>query len=146
MARIKVSLPQQFPFSTRIPVRISDVNYGGHVGNDAILSILHEARLQFLKHLGYSEMNLGGKGMIMSDVAIEFKAEAFYGDTIIASVAANDISRISFDLCYRLEKQSDGKLVTVAIAKTGMVCYDYTHKKVAALPDEVVLKLSPNIE
>ncbi|MCH5718100.1 acyl-CoA thioesterase [Niabella hibiscisoli] len=58
MARIKVPLPPHFTFSTSIAIRITDVNYGGHVGNDAILSIIHEARLQFLKALGYSEMNI----------------------------------------------------------------------------------------
>ena len=34
--------------------------------------------------------------MIMSDVAIEFKNELFYGDIIKASVAAGDFSRAAF--------------------------------------------------
>ena len=88
MARIKIELPQSFRFSCYIPVRITDVNYGGHVGNDAILSIIHEARMQFFKSLDYSEMNFAGTAMIMVDVCIEFKGELFYGDTLIASVAA----------------------------------------------------------
>ena len=60
MARINIDLPGDFKFSTTIPVRITDLNYGGHVGNDAILSIIHEARMQFLHHFGYSEINFGG--------------------------------------------------------------------------------------
>ena len=144
MARVKIAAPAQFQFSTQIPVRITDVNYGGHVGNDAILSIIHEARLQFLASHGYSEMNLAGKGMIMADVAIEFKAEAFYGDTIIASVTAADFSRVSFDLYYKLERQTEEKITAIAIAKTGMVCYDYELRKVAAVPDEVIKKLTAN--
>lgn len=141
MPRVKVSLPDQFKFSVTIPVRISDVNYGGHVGNDAVLSIIHEARLQFLAHFGYSEMNLEGAGLIMADVAIEFKQEAFYGDSIIISVAANDFGRVTFDLCYKLEKVKDDTLVPVAFAKTGMVCFDYGQKKVVPVPDVVVAKL-----
>lgn len=141
MARVKVSLPDQFKFSVTIPVRISDVNYGGHVGNDAVLSIIHEARLQFLAHFGYSEMNLEGAGLIMADVAIEFKQEAFYGDSIIVSVAANDFGRVTFDLCYKLEKIKDDKRVPVAFAKTGMVCFDYGQKKVVPVPDKVMAKL-----
>ena len=78
MARIKIKPPQQFSFSAEIPVRITDLNYGGHVGNDTILSILHEARAQFLRYHGYSELNLHGVGLIMSDVGIEFKSELFY--------------------------------------------------------------------
>lgn len=138
MARIKVDLPEQFNFSTTIPVRITDLNYGKHVGNDTILSMIHEARVQYLRQSGYEELNLAGAGLIMSDVAIEFKTELFYGDIVTASVAAGDFTKISFDIYYRLEKQS-GEVV--ANAKTGMVCYDYARKKVTAIPAEVADKL-----
>ena len=50
MERIKLNLPEQFLFSTNIAVRITDINYGGHVGNDSFLSLIHEARQQFLNH------------------------------------------------------------------------------------------------
>jgi len=145
MAKIKISLPESFGFSTDIPVRISDVNYGGHVGNDAILSIIHEARLQYLKHHSYSELDLGGVSLIMADVGIEFKKEAFYGETIVASVAANDFQRVSFDLVYKLEKRVDEKRVIIAIAKTGMVCFDYQNRRVCAIPEEVVEKLTAQV-
>jgi acyl-CoA thioesterase FadM len=141
MARIKVELPEHFTFSTTIPVRITDLNYGNHVGNDTILSMIHEARVQFLQQLGYGELNLAGVGLIMSDAAIEFKSELFYGDAVIASVAAGDLSKISFDLYYKLEKKSGDTTQLVAVAKTGMVCYDYGKKKVAAIPEEVIVKL-----
>lgn len=141
MARIKLALPSRFSFSIPIPIRITDINYGGHVGNDAILSIIHEARLQFLQALGYSEMNVEGIGLIMADVAIEFKAEAFYGDVIEVSVVADDFTRVGFDLIYKLEKKQDNKSFTVAIAKTGMVCFDYSLKKVTALPNGAAAKL-----
>jgi acyl-CoA thioester hydrolase len=141
MARIKIELPQTFPFSTTIPVRITDINYGGHVGNDTILTIVHEARMQFLRQYGYTEMKFAGTGMIMSDAAIEFKSELFYGDIIKASVAIADISKVSFTLYYKLEKESDGKTLLVAAAKTGMVCYDYDAKKITAFPLEAVDQL-----
>ncbi|GAB3431840.1 acyl-CoA thioesterase [Niabella aquatica] len=141
MARIKVLLPEHFIFSTHIPVRITDINYGGHLGNDALLSIIHEARLHFLNYYGYSEMNMEGAGLIMADAAIEFKAEAFYGDALTVWVGANDFNRIGFDLCYKLEKNTDGKMVTVAIAKTGMVCYNYDQKKVTAVPAKALTRL-----
>jgi len=141
MARIKVELPEHFVFSTTIPVRITDLNYGKHVGNDTILSMIHEARVQYLQQLGYGELDLAGVGVIMSDVGIEFKSELFYGDEVIASVAAADLSKISFDLYYKLEKRSGDTTQLVAVAKTGMVCYDYAKKKVAAIPEEVAIKL-----
>lgn len=141
MARIKVDLPEQFAFSTTIPVRITDLNYGKHVGNDTILSMIHEARVQYLKQLGYGELDLAGVGLIMSDVAIEFKSELFYGDEVIVAVAAGDFTKVSFDLYYKLEKRSGDITQLVAVAKTGMVTYDYGKKKVAAVPAEVADKL-----
>ena len=140
MARIKIAVPEQFSFSCQIAVRITDINYGGHVGNDTILTIVHETRMQFLNSLGFTEMNFGGIGMIMADAAIEFKNELFYGDSVIASVAVADISKIGFDLIYKLEKEEDKKIV--AIAKTGMICYDYTTKKITTIPEVALKKIS----
>jgi acyl-CoA thioester hydrolase len=137
MARIKIILPPAFSFTCTIPIRISDVNYGGHVGNDAVLSIIHEARMQFFKSLGGTELNLFGKGLIMTDAAIEFKAEMFYGDMITASVTIAEVSAIGFEQYYKLEKETSNGLMITAIAKTGMVCYDYEKKKVVAVPEEI---------
>jgi acyl-CoA thioesterase FadM len=135
MARIKIELPASFQFTTLIPVRITDINYGGHVGNDTLLSIIHEARMLFLQHYGHTEMNLGGIGMIMSDVGIEFKNELFYGDTLKVSVAIAEISKVAFALYYKLEKAAGERSLLVAAARTGMVCYNYTAKKIAPFPE-----------
>jgi acyl-CoA thioester hydrolase len=138
MSRIKIELPGEFHFSTAIPIRITDLNYGGHVGNDTILTLVHEARVQFLKHHGYDELNVGGASLIMSDAAIEFKAELFYGDVLTAFVSAAEFSRVGFELFYKLTRGN----IIVAAAKTGMVCYNYETKKVVAVPEAVKEKLS----
>jgi len=137
MARIRVELPEQFTFSTKIAIRITDVNYGGHVGNDTILTLIHEARVQFLKHFGYDELNVEGASLIMSDAAIEFKNELFYGDTITAFVTATNFGRVGFDLVYKLTRND----TSIAHAKTGMICYDYKLKKVVSLPGNAKEKL-----
>ena len=143
MARIKIDLPGKFPFSTNIPIRITDINFGGHVGNDTILSIVHESRAQFFTYCGYTELDFAGAGTIMSDVAIEYKNQTYYGDNILASVAVGEITKVAFDLFYKLEKRSaDGKQTTVALAKTWMVCYDYDLKKVAAIPEKAIKKIT----
>jgi acyl-CoA thioesterase FadM len=139
MSGFKLSLPDQFRFSTQIKIRITDLNYGGHVGNDAILSIIHEARMQFLNHFQLSELEFSGFGLIMADVVIEFKAESFFGDILEVYVTAANFSRAGFDLYYALKRQQteQGKEVTIAIAKTGMVCYDYPNKKVVSVPEGI---------
>jgi YbgC/YbaW family acyl-CoA thioester hydrolase len=140
MARITIELPNSFSFSALVPVRVTDLNYGGHVGNDTILSFIHEARAQYLRQFGYDEKNLAGTSLIMSDVSIAFKNEAFYGDTLHVSVAVTGISRAAFDMVYLLEKEANGKMIAIAEAKTGMVCFDYSKRKITSLPEEVKKK------
>jgi acyl-CoA thioesterase FadM len=141
MARIKIDMPEHFSFITYMPIRITDLNYGGHVGNDMILSIIHEIRVQFLQHYGYKEFDLEGAGLIMNDVAIEFKNEIFYGDKIKASVVAGEFSKVRFEIFYKLEKETAEKNILVANAKTGMVCYNYANKKIVNVPLTVIEKL-----
>lgn len=142
MSRTKIELPSQFTFTASFAVRITDINYGNHVGNDSILSLLHEARMQFLQHYGFSEMNFGGVGMIMRDVMIEFKKEIFYGDQLLIGVVAGGFTNVSFDLFYRVEKKNGDKPVLLVAARTGMVCYDYSRNKIVAVPDAPRVALS----
>ena len=134
-------MPSGFSFVTRIPVRITDINYGGHVGNDTLLSIIHEARMQFLRKAGYSELNFEGASLIMSDVTIEFKKELFYGEEVEARVLATEFTRVGFSLYYQLLKTVDGESKIIANAKTGMVCFNYTIKKVTGITAEAKEKL-----
>lgn len=142
MARIKVELPATFSFSTTITIRITDLNYGGHVGNDTILSLIHEGRVQFLQQFGLEELKFAGAGLIMGDVAVEFKNELFHGDVIQVWVTAEEFTKVSFDLFYKLEKISGEKNEPVAFAKTGMICFDYAKKKVVAVPEGIKEKLT----
>ncbi len=141
MPRIKFALPATYSFSTVIPIRVTDINYGGHVGNDTILSLLHEARVQFLRYLGYNELDIGGVGLIMSDVAIDFKKELFYGNNIRVLISAGDFTKFTFELYYKIELEAEEKSVIIATAKTGMVSYDYKNKKIEVLPEYVKSKL-----
>ena len=145
MSRIKINPPAAFSFTCYIPVRITDLNYGGHAGNDTILSLIHEARMQFLHSHGYTEMNFGGCGMIMADAGIEFKSELFYGDVVQASVAVGAVTRVGFDLYYKLEKEAADKKILVALAKTGMICYDYARKKIMAVPEKAAALFSGTV-
>lgn len=135
MAKIKIDIPEKRLAEFKIPVRITDLNYGSHVGNDAIVSIIHEARVQFLKKGGYSELDVGGPGLIMADLAVEYVRELFYGDELIISIAAAEISRLSFELYYEIKAQREEEIFIGAKAKTAMVCYNYSVKKVAAVPE-----------
>jgi acyl-CoA thioesterase FadM len=143
MARIKIEVPEQTIATFYIPVRITDINYGNHVGNDAFISIVHEARMQWLMKYGYTELNIEGIGLIMSDLAIEFKNESFYGDVVEVKIGAGELSRVGFELYYQLSAKRNNENVLLANAKTGMLCYDYTSKKVIPVPEKfkAILKI-----
>jgi len=134
MARVKLNMDGvDFIFRTELEVRITDINYGRHVGNDAMLGLLHEARLRFLAHYGFSEEDIGGTGMLMSDVILQYKAVAFRGDVLQVEMGLADVERRTFDILYRVTRPSDG--ATVALAKTGMVAFDYAASRPVSLPD-----------
>ncbi|HEY2347946.1 MAG TPA: thioesterase family protein, partial [Puia sp.] len=136
MARIKIDLPASFSFTTAISVRITDLNYGAHAGNDTVLSFAHEARVRYLQSLGYSEFNLDGAGLIMADAALVFKNEIYYGDELIISLRAVEFTRVGFDLVYKMEKKTGNQApLLVALVKTAMVCFDYNLKKIVRLSE-----------
>lgn len=144
MARIRLEIPENLPFATELTLRIGDMNYGNHLGNDALLGLLHEARLQFLARLGYSEVDLGGSGSIMADVAVVYKAQAFRGDRLRIAVGTGDFTGSGFDVLYRVSNVTSGALV--ALAKTGMVLFDYARGRPVRLDDALRLRLSGALE
>ncbi len=122
----------------QLSMRITDINYGNHVGNDAILGILHEARLQFLGQFGFSELNAGGVGLIMRDVAVQYKAQLKYGDVAEISVGAVSAGRAGFNLLYRMQV---GERIAVE-ARTGMLFFDYERERPARMPEAFKAVLS----
>lgn len=136
MGRVKIIIPDQNPlFTTNISIRITDINYGGHVGNDSMLSIIHEARVQMLHHYRYTELNAAGNSLIMADVMIAFKGEAFYGDELCIKVYVEEITNRSFDLLYHIATIREGAELLIAHAKTGMVCFDYELREIAVMTE-----------
>lgn len=133
MARVQLTAPEHSLFQTTITVQIGDINYGNHLSNDAILRLIHEARIRWLKTGGFSEMQVGECGLIMADVAIMYKNQGFYGDELRFDVAVGECSKAGFELYTTITRQSDNKVI--AIAKNGMVFFDYQQQKVAKVPE-----------
>ncbi len=140
MARVKLDLPAEFPFSTEVPIRISDINYGGHLGHDAILPLIHEARIKFLEHFGYSEVDIEGVVFLMADAVIIYKSQAYHGQTLKIEIGVRDFTRSACDFVYRLSNNETG--TEIALVKTGMVFWDYRAEKTARVPEGFKAKFS----
>ncbi len=119
-------------FRARYPVRVGDINYGGHLGNDKYLLLFHDARLAFLASLGVSEKDIGaGAGLIMSEAYVRFLAEVFLGDELEVSVHPRDVQASRFALDYQVSRAG----AAVASGYTTMVAFDYAKRRVARLPE-----------
>lgn len=141
MARLTLELPDEYVFSIDLTVRASEINYGGHVGNDKMLGLMQEARIQYYYSLGVkSELHLDENvGQIISDALVIYKSESFMGDTLTIKIAVRDVNKYGFDLVYRVSNKESGK--EVARGKTGVVCFDYTKRRVAPLPASLLHRM-----
>ncbi len=133
MSRIKVNLPEILPvYTANYTISIADINYGNHLSNDKSLSIMHEARMQWLVSLGFKdELDFGEDGLIVTDAALEFKLEGFFADALQIDLYLDNPSKYGFDLYYKIKKE--GKAMT--LGKTGMLFLNYTTRKVASVPE-----------
>jgi acyl-CoA thioesterase FadM len=134
MARIALTLPDTFAYSTELTVRIQDINYGNHVGNDAFVSLLHEARIRYFNHLGYSETDIEGCAIVISDLAVIYKAQARHGDRLKIELVAKEFNKYGCDIFYRVTRVPDNSLVLEA--KTGIVFFNYHQNKVTRMPEK----------
>lgn len=141
MARLSIELPETFIYTTEMPVRVSDLNYGNHVGHDSILTIMQEVRVEFYRKLGFkNELSFEGTvGQVIADAAVVYKSESFMGDVLTCQIAASDFTKYGFDLLYLLTNKVTGK--EVARGKTGIVCFDYNERKIASIPQVLLNKL-----
>lgn len=140
MGRIKITLPQKFQFKTEMKIRVTDINYGGHLGNDSVLSIMHEARIRFLKSLGYSESDVEGTGIMMTDCHINYTSQGFYGDEIIIYVSVPNLERNGCDFVYQIINKNTSS--EIARGTTSVVFYSYASKKLQNTPEKFRTKIS----
>lgn len=120
-----------FQFSYRVGV--ADINYGGHVANSAVLNFFQDARIAYLASLGpYSEIDLGGCGLIMPEAHVFFRKEMFLGDQLNIGVKSRDLKRSSWIMEYRIER--GGELT--AEGETPLICFNYQTRKSCRIPPE----------
>ena len=140
MARLKITLPDEFIFSTKIPIRIGDINRGGHLGHDSFLVIIEEARERFWQSLGFSNDGTGGVGLIMADVSVMYLRQGRYGQTLKVEIAITDFTPKWFDIVHKVTDAETG--LELARAKTGLLFYDYHQQRIIPVPQDFREKFS----
>lgn len=133
MARLKLEFPEnQFCYSTHLTVRVTDINAANHLSNDSMISMISEARARFLFEFGIEETSADGVGIIVTDLATTYRAEAHARDQLLFEVGVMDFNPYGGDITFRISRPADGSLV--AMAKSGFVFFNYQLGKVVAMP------------
>ncbi len=140
MARLQIDLPERFSFSTEIRIYINHINYGNHLDNSAMLSLISEARVRFFKALDYSELDVEGIGIIVADVAAQYKSEAFHGEIMIVEMVAGEFNKYGCDLLWRMSDKASGR--EVSRGKHGIMFFDYDQRQPAPVPAAFMVKAS----
>ena len=139
MARIQIELLETFPFSTEVTLYLSHMNYGGHLDNALLLTVVSEARARFFQSLGYTELDIEGVGIIVSDAALQYRSEAFHGEVMVVSMGATDFGSKGCDLVWCMNERTSAR--EVARGKTGIVFFDYATRKIAPVPENFRVRL-----
>lgn len=132
MPRVKVGLPDKFLYSMERSVGISDLNYAKHLDSVAMVNILQEARLQFLANLGFTESNIYGLGIVVTDMAVDYRSESFANDCLVIDVGISNINRYGFDI--GMQVTNSALEAVVCNAKIGVVFFDFDRHKIAQVP------------
>lgn len=132
MPRIDIELPSRFRFATTLDVLYAHLNPADHLDNAQLIALVSEARERFFESLGYSGGRIEGVGIVVADAAVQYRSEAFRGETLVFEMDAQEFSRCGCDLVYRVSERGTGR--EVARGKTGIVFFDYAARKAAAVP------------
>lgn len=118
-------------FNIKLPVRIYDINYGGHLGHAELIKITHQARLKFFTTNSLDEANLDGAGVIVKELHIEYKGEAFFDDMLIISLSL-EIEKASCTFFYDVSKNCN---TPVASVKEKILFMNYSTRKLLRVPE-----------
>jgi acyl-CoA thioesterase FadM len=79
-----------------------------------------------------SEGDVDGVGVILTDLQVSYRSEAFFGQMLRVEIAAESPSRRGVTLLYRVTDAADGRVV--ALAATGLLFFDYDTRRPALMP------------
>jgi len=139
MPRVELDELSNYEFQHHLTVRATDINYADHLGNEALLGLVHEARAQFLKQLKFNTIIQDDQhiGVIISDLVVNFRAEAFAQDQLTIDCQIGDLGERSFRLFHRIRRAEQ----VIALVESGTVAYDYLAGGVIPLPQDFSTEL-----
>jgi acyl-CoA thioesterase FadM len=133
----KINIPTPVCFIAQRKVTTTDINYGGHVGNERFLLFAQETRIAFLNTLGFSEISFGAYGLILAEAHIEYVNELFDEEDLTIDLSITAPTRVAFECYYQIKTTRAGKEIKAAVIQTNMICFDYKERKVKSIPEDI---------
>ena len=125
------------PFLAPYTVTIGDINYGRHLGNDRPLLIFQDARIRFLRSLGFTEGDIGeGRSIVVVESGCRYLRQVFLHEELQVAVVVGELQGKKCRLEYSATRLGDGQKVFEGF--TLLLAYDPHSKRAAALPQQFV--------
>ncbi|MGM0988369.1 MAG: acyl-CoA thioesterase [Pseudomonadota bacterium] len=133
MERVRLSFPTGDVMHRHpLTVRVTDMNYGRHLGHDALVSLLHEARVAAFATRDLREWDLGGYPCVAADLAVQYQAETRWPDALVVETAIPEPGRKAIGVYHRILRERDG--ATVATARLNLLLVDPRDGRPVAIP------------
>lgn len=134
MSRVVLEFPVPAIYRQSVKLRIDDINYGNHLGHDTLVSLLHDARCGWLAEQGLTELSVDGDslGWVVAELIVNYRAEAFYGERLEIELALGKLGSKGVEIYQRVLSEEG---VVIAVAKVGVVFFDYVARQAAAVPE-----------
>ncbi|WP_346795371.1 thioesterase family protein [Halomonas sp. Bachu 37] len=140
MERVKLDFPHDAVIHRHpMTVRVTDMNYGRHLGHDALVSILHEARIQALAAVNLVEWDMHGYPSVVVDLAVQYQSEARWPDALMVETAIPAPEGKALTVYHRILKE-DGTVV--ALARLNKLLIDMQTGRPVAIPPALVSAFS----
>jgi acyl-CoA thioester hydrolase len=126
----------KFKFHTPIRVRFCETDANRHVNQISYFIYIEQARMDYFAHLGLTDAlhdPFSKTTLIAADLACEYKAPLFFGQSLHAHARVARMGRSSLTMEYALAEPKTPRVV--ATARGGLVYFDHeTGRSTPLLP------------
>jgi acyl-CoA thioester hydrolase len=132
MPKTKLRAKPDYSFQYHTYLKIRDINYANHLSNDAVVSLINEARIDMFNKIGCAEFALGDPhtGIVIADLVVNYKKQGYLGDEIIIHSDIDEIEQKGFRIFFKIQRGDD----LMVLAETGVVVFDYQAGNITTVP------------
>jgi acyl-CoA thioester hydrolase len=132
MQRLRLDPPTAIHHSVDLRVRVTDINYGRHLGHMELIGLVHEARMRFFEGLGAREFDVDGLSLVVTELQATYAGEALHGQTVRIDTQVVATGRSAASFRTQLADAASGR--SVAVVHVGAVFVERAAGKVRPLP------------